>query len=164
LHCLVNTLQQQKQRRFMALYPGLPGWAGTRRNIHPLTPILTFDHLLSASSMYHDPQHSPCSIYVPDSHFAPPLSRSSLVKLLVWNPPHHIWYILHPVIVFFLQDIPSQLFCYSTEIMSSIPSISLNFLCETKHNYIQNNKKQPPLAGGGINTEEFFSQFKIMSQ
>jgi len=25
---------------FMALCPGLPGWAGTRRNIHPLTPIL----------------------------------------------------------------------------------------------------------------------------
>ena len=24
----------------MALFPGLPGWAGTRRDIHPLTPIL----------------------------------------------------------------------------------------------------------------------------
>jgi len=26
--------------RLMALCPGLPGWAGTRRNIHPLIPIL----------------------------------------------------------------------------------------------------------------------------
>ena len=26
--------------RFTARCPGLPGWAGTRRNIHPLTPLL----------------------------------------------------------------------------------------------------------------------------
>ena len=24
--------------------PGLPGWAGTRRNIHPLTPLLLINH------------------------------------------------------------------------------------------------------------------------
>ena len=28
----------------MALCPGLPGWAGTRRNIHPLTPLLLINH------------------------------------------------------------------------------------------------------------------------
>jgi len=38
--------------RFMALCPGLPQWAGTRRNIHPLTypdhhsTFITFLHLL----------------------------------------------------------------------------------------------------------------------
>ena len=30
--------------RFTALCPGLPGWAGTRRNIHPLTPVLLINH------------------------------------------------------------------------------------------------------------------------
>jgi len=30
--------------RFTAVCPGLPGWAGTRRNIHPLTPLLLINH------------------------------------------------------------------------------------------------------------------------
>jgi len=37
------------------LYPGLPGWSGTRRNIHPLTPVLIIRHPLSTSSIYYDP-------------------------------------------------------------------------------------------------------------
>jgi len=40
---------------FTALCSGLPGWASTRRNIHPLTPIMIIDHSLSASSIYYDP-------------------------------------------------------------------------------------------------------------
>jgi len=40
--------------RFMALCPGLPGWASTRRNIHPST-ILIIIQSLSASSIYYDP-------------------------------------------------------------------------------------------------------------
>jgi len=31
--------------RSTALFPGLPGWAGTRRNIHLLTPILIIGYL-----------------------------------------------------------------------------------------------------------------------
>jgi len=42
-------------RFMMALCPGLPGWAGTRSNIHPLTPLLIINHSLSASSIYYDP-------------------------------------------------------------------------------------------------------------
>jgi len=46
--------------RFTALCPGLPGWAGTRRNIHPLTypdhypTFVSFFHLLwsTASSLF----------------------------------------------------------------------------------------------------------------
>jgi len=34
---------------FVALCLGLPGWAGTRRNIHTLTPILIINYPLSAS-------------------------------------------------------------------------------------------------------------------
>jgi len=30
-------LSIQQQQLFTALCPGLPGWAGTRRNTHPLT-------------------------------------------------------------------------------------------------------------------------------
>jgi len=45
--------QQQHNNRFMALCPGLPGWAGTRRNTHPPT-ILIIIHSLSASSIYLD--------------------------------------------------------------------------------------------------------------
>ena len=39
-------------RHFMALCLGLPGWAGTKRNIHPLTSILIINHPLSVSSIY----------------------------------------------------------------------------------------------------------------
>ena len=40
--------------RFMALCPGLPGWAGTRRNIYPPT-VLIIIQSLSASSVYYYP-------------------------------------------------------------------------------------------------------------
>jgi len=40
--------------RLTAVCPGLPGWAGTRRNIHPLTPILIIRHPLSTLSSYYD--------------------------------------------------------------------------------------------------------------
>ena len=32
-----------------------PGWASTRRNIHPLTPHVVINHPLSVSSIYYDP-------------------------------------------------------------------------------------------------------------
>jgi len=38
--------------RLSRLCPGQPGWVGTRRNIHPLTPIMVIDHPLSASSIH----------------------------------------------------------------------------------------------------------------
>ena len=68
---------------FTALCPGLPGWAGTRRNTHPPT-ILIIIQSLPASSIYHDPQHPHCSNYVLGNLFAQPLSKSSLVYLLFW--------------------------------------------------------------------------------
>ena len=48
--------------------PGLPRWSDTRRNIQ-LTPILIINHPLSASSIYCNPWHPPCSVYVPDNLF-----------------------------------------------------------------------------------------------
>ena len=85
-------LPNNNNDRFTALCPGLPGWASTRRNTHPPT-ILMIIQSLSASSIYHDPQHPPCSNYVLGNLFAQPLSMSSFVYLLVWRPPPHIPYI-----------------------------------------------------------------------
>jgi len=66
--------------------PGQPEWVGTRRNIHPLTVIVVISHPLSASSIYYDPWHPLCSIYVPESLFSQSLSKFSLVHLLAWHP------------------------------------------------------------------------------
>jgi len=41
-------------------------------------------------------QQPPCSIHVLDSLFAQPLSKSSLVYLLVWHPPLHTPHISSP--------------------------------------------------------------------
>jgi len=79
--------------RLSGFCPELPGWAGTRINTHQLTPILIINYPLSASSICCDPWHAPCSIYAPDSLFAQPLSKFSLVYLLVWHPPLHTPYI-----------------------------------------------------------------------
>jgi len=74
------------------LCSGQPGC----RNIHPLTSIMVINHSLSASSIFYDPRHPPCSIYVPDSLFPQPLSKFSLVYLLAWHPPLHTPYISSP--------------------------------------------------------------------
>ena len=36
---VANKIVPNTHNRLMALCPGLPGWAGTRRNIHPFTPM-----------------------------------------------------------------------------------------------------------------------------
>ena len=85
--------------------PGLPGLAGTRRNIHPFTPIMVISHPLSSSSIYYNPWHPPCSIYVPDSLFP----QSLLVifgLLLVVHPHRHTPYISSPSHCLFSQHIP----------------------------------------------------------
>jgi len=38
-------------------------WAGTRRDIHPLTPIVVINRPLYASSIYYDPWHPSCHVY-----------------------------------------------------------------------------------------------------
>jgi len=56
-------------------------------NLGEMVPEETFTHLhycghnhpLSASSIFYDPRHPPCSIYMPDNHFPQSLSKFSLV-------------------------------------------------------------------------------------
>jgi len=89
-------------------------------------PSWSSDTLLSTSSIYYDPWHPLCSVYMLDSPVPQPLSRSSLVSLLVLDPLL-IYFILHTflhtIIMFFVQHmpIPAQPFCCSTGVMSSIP-------------------------------------------
>jgi len=82
--------------RLSGLCLGLPGLAGTRKNIHPLTPIMVINHPLSASSVYYDPWHPLYSVNMPDSLFPQSLSKFSLVYLLTWHPPLHTQYISSP--------------------------------------------------------------------
>ena len=65
-------------------YLGLPGWVGTRRNIHPLTSILIIRHPLSTSSIYYDPYYPSCSINVPDSPFHN-LTPGPLGSVFFWS-------------------------------------------------------------------------------
>jgi len=69
LHTHTHT-HTQTVLRLSGFCPGQPGWASTRRSIHPLTPIVIINHPLSASSIYYDPWHRLCSIYLPDSLFS----------------------------------------------------------------------------------------------
>jgi len=107
-----------------------------RRNIHPLTPIMVINQPLSASSISYDPWQPLCSIYVPGSLFPQSLSKFSLVYLLAWHPPLHTPYISSPNQSSFRSTCPyhHNLFCCSTEIMSSNPSFYLNPLLGTLSN------------------------------
>jgi len=57
---------------------------------------MVINHPLSASSIYYDPWHLLCSVYMPDSLFPQSLSKFYSVSLLAWNPPLHTF--LHTVI------------------------------------------------------------------
>jgi len=87
--------------RLSGLCLGQPERAGTRRNIHLLKLIAVINHLLSGSSIFYDPRHPPCSIYVPGSLFPQSLSKFSLVY--PWPGTLHfiLHTFLHPIIVFF---------------------------------------------------------------
>jgi len=72
----------------MALCPGLPGWAGTRRNTHQPSWSSNLYQL------FHLPQSIASSLF--KLHAWQPLSMSSLVYLLVWSHPSRIPYISSP--------------------------------------------------------------------
>jgi len=129
--------------RLPGLCLGQPGWASTRKNIHSLTPIVVINHPLSASSIFYDPWHPPCSIYMPDSLSPQSLSQFSSVYLLAWHPPLHTPYISSPSHCLFFSTCPPyhrNLFCCSTKIMSSNPSLSQqmkrNVHCKWKRKWI----------------------------
>jgi len=60
------------------------------------SPILIIEHSLSSSSIYNNQCHPLCSFHVLDSPLVQPLSRFSLVLLLVLDPQLHTPYIYSP--------------------------------------------------------------------
>jgi len=54
---------------------------------------MVISHPLSASSIYCDPWHPSCSIYMHDSFFPRSLSKFSFIYLLAWHAPLHTPYI-----------------------------------------------------------------------
>jgi len=85
--------------------PGKPRWAGTRRNIHPLTPIVVIKYpYLPCPSMIHGilPTQSTCFTF-----FFHNLSPSFLWSTSWPGTLHFILHtFLHPIIVFFSQHVP----------------------------------------------------------
>jgi len=123
----------QQQQLFYCLYPGLLGWASTRKNIHPLTPIMIINQPLSISSICYDEWHPPFSICEFDSLSAQPVQ-------VIFSLPLGLELCTSYSIHFFTQTLSAfcdtspyhrNPFCCSTEIMSSIPSFSLNPLLKT---------------------------------
>ena len=70
---------------------GQPGCAGGP--VPEETHIVVINHPLSASSIFYNPWHPPCSIYVTDSLFPQSFSKFPLVYLLAWQPSLHTPYI-----------------------------------------------------------------------
>ena len=98
-------------------------------------PIVVTNHPLSASSIYYDPWHPLCSIYVPDSLFPQSLSKFSLVYFLAWYPPLHTPCISSPNhCLLFAAHAHAIRACFAVvpRCMSSNPSLSLNPLLGTQ--------------------------------
>jgi len=129
MHACTRTHTHTTILQLYGFCPGQSGWAGTRRNIHPLTPIVVicFLHLLRSMAF---------CIFNPRA-----LQSFSTISLQVFfglplGPAPSTSYSKH----FFTQSLSSfcsifpyhyNLFCCSTEIMSSNPSLSLNPLLGT---------------------------------
>jgi len=103
--------------RLCGICPGQPGWAGTRRNIHPLTLIMVINHpyLLSPSTTIHGILRiqSTCSTV-----FFHNLSPSFLCSTSWLGTFHFILHtFLHPIVIFFSQHMPisSQLWTQITQ-------------------------------------------------
>ena len=78
-------------------------WSGTtRRNTHPLTPILIIRHPLSASSIYNDQWHPLCSFYV---HKSPLVQNVTIIlspgPLWSWTLNFILHTFLHTITIFF---------------------------------------------------------------
>jgi len=130
MNAFVNFLHDLILQQQQTFYGSLSGttWVSWYQKKH--SPTYTYpDHQPSASSIYYDPWHPRCSIYVLDSVFQQSLSKFSLVYLLAWHPPLHTPYISS---LKWLTSFRStclyhrNLFCCSIKIVSSIPSLSLN--------------------------------------
>jgi len=124
----LNYYYYYNNNRFTALCPGLLGWSGTTRNVHPLTypdhqpSFINFFHLLrsiafslynlrSWQSFLHNLSPSPLGLELSTSYSIQFLTQS--VSSFHNKCPYHC-----------------NLFCCNTKTISSIPSIFLNLYLE----------------------------------
>jgi len=110
--------------------PGLPGWAGTRRTFtdsHLSTPILIINH--PPSTAFH--------AILPVQFTCLTVFLHNLCPSLFWSTScsgtlHFILhtFLLHPVIVFFLQHVDTIATCFAVvpRLLSSNPSLSTHYL------------------------------------
>jgi len=120
--------------RLSGLCPGQLSWDGMRRNIHPLTHVLVIKHPLSDSSIYYDQ-------YILLVQFAClTVFFHNLCPSFLWSTPLGLALSSSYSIHFFTQSLSSfrstcpyhrNLFCCSSKIMSSNPSLFLNPLLGT---------------------------------
>ena len=129
--CSVQSKQGQKTHthtRLTALCPGLSRWASTRRNIHPLTPIL---YQLPLSTMIH-------SMLLVQFVWSTVLFHN-LSPGPLWSSswPGTVYFILHTFLCtvinsssFFHNTCPyhRSLLCCNTSVTLSIPNLSLSYL------------------------------------
>jgi len=127
MYCIIITHTYTTVLWLFGFCPGQPGWAGTRRNIHPLTLIVVINHpyLLSPSTRIHGilPIQSTCFTVFST------ISVQVFFDLLLGLAPSTSF-----SIHFFTQSLSAfrntcpyhrYLFCCSTEIMSSNTEILL---------------------------------------
>jgi len=109
---------------FMALYPGLPEWAGTRRNIYPLTPFL----LSRYPFLYQIPPSTTIYSILPAQFMCLTVFLHNLHPSPLWSGA-----LSFISIHFFTQSHARTIVtCFAVVLrLSSIPSLSLNSLLET---------------------------------
>jgi len=126
--CNTHTHTHTTVLQLYGFCPGQPGWAGNRRNIQPLTPIMVINHpyLLHPRTMIHGilPVQSTCL-----------QSFSTIFLQVFFGLPLGLTPSTSYSIHFFTQSLSSfrnicpyhrSMFRCSTEIMSCNPSLSLN--------------------------------------
>ena len=108
----VNSYQQELQELQQQLQPFYgsldfvrdnTGETVPEKNIHPLRPIVVINHPLSASSIFYDPWHPLCSIYIPVffHYLSPSFLRStswsgtSLHTPCISSPNHCLLFAAH---------------------------------------------------------------------
>ena len=122
---MTKQIHNNNNDRLTAFDPGQPG---TRRNIHPLTPIRIIVLSLSPFSICNGPWHPLYSTNVLDSPHVQPLSRSSLVFPLVLNPQLHAPYISSPSHrhLFPTHDRTSAACSAAIQMLCHLPLVSLS--------------------------------------
>ena len=120
--------KRKNTHHLVALCPGLPGCAGTRRNIHPLTPILIIKHSINFLHLLRDIASSLFNLRAWQSFFTTSLQVLFSLSFGIEPSTSYSIHFFAQSLSFFRNTCPHRhnLFCCSTEITSSIPNLFLS--------------------------------------